>query len=363
MSTLFQPVSLGSMVIKNRFVRSATNDYMGNPDGTISEPEIKLYRTLAQNEVGLIISGHSYVQYPLGRSTPTQNAIYNDRFIEDYRGVADIVHEYGSKLILQISHAGRQVKAPVEDLVPAAPSAVIDNKAGITPRALTEEEIQEVIDSFAAAMLRAKEAGCDGAELHAAHGYLLSEFISPYTNRREDQWGGSIENRTRILKEIITRGKKLIGDDYPVLVKLNTTDGVEGAGYLNLEDAVYAAKLLDSLGVSAIEVSGGISEFNLGFALTGINTPEKEAYFATAAKAIKDAVSCPVILVGGLRSIAVMESVIEKGIADMVALCRPFIKEPDLVKRFLNGEPRVTCASCNGCFNPKGISCKLSDNK
>lgn len=363
MSTLFQPISLGSIFIKNRFVRSATNDFMGNQDGTISDSEIKLYRTLAEKEVGLIITAHAYVQHPLGRVAPGQNAIYDDRFIEGYHKLADTVHEHGSKLVLQISHAGRQVNVPVEGLVPVAPSAVTDKSTGITPRAFTDEEIHELIDCYAAAMLRAKKAGCDGVQIHIAHGYLLSEFISPYTNRREDQWGGSIENRTRILKEIITSGKRLVGEDYPVLVKLNTTDGFDGAGYLTTEDALYAAKLLDSLGVAAIEVSGGIKESKKGFAWPGINTPEKEAYFASAAKKIKAEVSCPVILVGGLRSKSVMESVIEKGIADMVALCRPFIKEPDLVKRFINGQARVTCASCNGCFNPKGISCDYQNGK
>jgi len=357
MSTPFQPLSLGSMVIKNRFVRSATNDYMGNLDGTISDLEIKLYRTLAVNDVGLIITAHSYVQYPLGEASTGQNAIYNDKFIEGYRRVADTVHQHGSKLVMQISHAGRQVKALAEGLVPVAPSAVTESSTGITPRALTDEEIWELIDCYAAAMLRAKKAGCDGVQVHIAHGYLLSEFISPYTNKREDRWGGSIENRTRIIKEIIIRGKKLTGEDFPVLVKLNTTDGFEEAGYLTLEDAIYTAKLLYRLGVAAIEVSGGIRESKKGFSRPGIITPEQEAYFSTAAKAIKDAVACPVILVGGLRSQAVMESVIDKGIADMVALCRPFIKEPDLVKRFLNGQAKVTCVSCNNCRSPKGIRC------
>ncbi|TEB07619.1 NADH oxidase [Pelotomaculum schinkii] len=357
MSTLFQPVTLGSMVIKNRFVRSATNDFMGNPDGTISDSEIKLYRTLAENEVGLIITAHAYVQHPLGRVAPGQNAIYDDQFIEGYRRLADIAHQHGSKLVLQISHAGRQVNVPAEGLVPVAPSAVTDKSTSLTPRALTDGEIRELIDCYAAAMLRAKKAGCDGVQVHIAHGYLLSEFISPYTNRREDQWGGSIENRTRILREIIIRGKKLTGEAYPVLAKLNTTDGFAEAGYLTLEDAIYTAKLLDSLGVAAIEVSGGIKESKKGFAWPGINAPEKEAYFAAAAGKIKAEVTCPVILVGGLRSLAVMESVLDTGIADMVALCRPFIQEPDLVKRFINGQAKAACASCNGCFNPKGIRC------
>jgi 2,4-dienoyl-CoA reductase-like NADH-dependent reductase (Old Yellow Enzyme family) len=363
MNTLFQPVSIGPMVIKNRFVRSATHDYMGNLDGTISDSEIMLYKSLAENGVGLIITAHSYVQHPLGQVAPGQNAIYDDQFIEGYRRITDIAHEHGSKLVLQISHAGRQVPAPGEGLVPVAPSAVTDSSTGITPRALTDEEIRQLIDCYAAAMWRAKKAGCDGVQIHIAHGYLLSEFISPYTNRREDQWGGSIENRTRILKEIIISGKELVGEDYPVLVKLNTTDGFTGDGYLTLEDAVYTARLLDSLGVAAIEVSGGIKESKKGFAWPGINTPEKEAYFANAARKIKAEVSCPVILVGGLRSLAVMESIIEKGIADMVALCRPFIKEPDLVTRFLNGQARAACVSCNGCFNPKGIRCNYKGDK
>ena len=357
LSILFQPISIGSMVVRNRFVRSATNDYMGNEDGSISDREVSLYRKLAENGVGLIITGHSYVQHPLGRARTGQNAIYEDRFIEGYRRLADVTHNNGAKLVLQISHAGRQSLDTAGGQVPVAPSAVTDSSTGITPRELTGEEIRQWIDAFAAAMARAKAAGCDGVQLHVAHGYGLSQFISPYTNRRYDMWGGSIENRTRILREIMAKGRQMVGSDYPVLVKLNSTDGFDGPGYLSLEDVIYTAKILEEAGVAAIEVSGGIQEAKGTMSRTNIENLEQEAYFSGAARAIKKVVTIPVILVGGLRSRSVMEALITSGAADMVALSRPFINEPDLVIRFWSGQVRASCISCNACFNPKGIEC------
>lgn len=358
MSILFQPISIGPMNIKNRFVRSATNDYLGNEDGSISDRELVLYRDLAANEVGLFITGHAYVQHPLGRASAAQNAIYDDRYIEGYRKLADIAHQYGARLVVQINHAGRQsLTAQAEGLAPVAPSAVTDKSTGITPRELSDEEIRQWIEDFASAMARAKAAGCDGVQLHIAHGYGLSQFLSPYTNRRRDQWGGSIENRTRILKEIMLKGRRLVGTEFPVLVKLNSTDGFEGPGYLSMDDVVYTARLLESLGADAIEVSGGIREARESMARPGIAAPGQEAYFSEAAKSIKSAVGIPVILVGGLRSFAVMESVLKDGVADMVALSRPFIREPDLVSKFNVGLEKAACVSCNACFNPKGIGC------
>lgn len=367
MSILFQPINIGQkepFTVKNRFVRSATHDFLGNEDGSISNIEIELYKTLAIKDVGLIITGHAYVQHPLGRASVRQNALYDDRFIEGYRKLANVVHEHGSKLVLQISHAGRQSFSLVmEGLTPTAPSAVTDNSTGVTPRALREDEIWKLVEDYAKAMFRAKEAGCDGVQLDVCHGYLLSEFISPYTNRREDQWGGTIENRTRILKEIIVRGKILLGENYPILVKLNSTDGFEGPGYLTREDVLFTAKLLDNLGIAAIEVSGGIQEAEKGYARPNILSPEQEAYFADASRAIKAVVNCTVILSGGLRSLDIMESMITEGVADMVSLSRPFIREPDLVTRFQSGHKQSACVSCNACFNPKGLKCYYHDKK
>ncbi|MDR3560275.1 MAG: NADH:flavin oxidoreductase [Negativicutes bacterium] len=358
MSVLNQPITLGKLKVKNRFVRSATQDFYGEPDGRISDKELALYQSLAENNLGLIITAHSYVQHPLGKASINQNAIYDDKFIPGYHRLTDIVHAAGAALVVQISHAGRQV-TPDFSFVPIAPSAVEDTSIKVVPREMTEDEIWQMIDAFAAAMGRVKAAGCDGIQLHIAHGYGLAQFISPHTNRRSDIWGGSIENRTRILREIITRGRSLVGDDYPVLAKLNSTDGPTSTGYLSLDDVVHTAKSLEKWGVAAIEVSGGIRENRGVMSRPAVLHPEQEAYFSEAAKTIKAATNIPIILVGGLRSLAVMEDVVSSGVADMVSLSRPLVKEPDLVTRLLSGQAKATCVSCNACFNPAGLQCWL----
>ncbi len=359
MSRLFQSMNIGTLRLRNRFVRSATNDFLGHPDGSISEQQMELYRALAAGGVGLIITGHAYVQHPLGRASVNQNAIYDERFITGYRRLTEAVHAAGAALVLQISHAGRQIPQDWPgDRVPVAPSAVQEGSTGRTPRALTDEEIWLLIDAYAAAMGRAKATGCDGVQLHIAHGYLLSAFLSPYTNRRTDAWGGSLENRCRILREIMARGRRVVGDDYPVLVKLNSTDGFAGNGYLTLHDAVDAARALVGWGVDAIEVSGGQREAKGSMSRPGVLAPEQEAYFADATRAVKAAVDVPVILVGGLRSLEVMEAVVGSGTADLVALSRPFVCEPDLVNRLRAGQAKAACASCNACFNPAGLQCR-----
>ena len=364
MSVLFEPVNVAGMHLKNRFVRSATNDYLGRPDGSISAQQMDLYRDLAAGGVGLIVTGHAYVQHPLGRASVNQNAIYDDRFIEGYRRLADAMHAEGAALVLQISHAGRQTPQDwPDDQTPVAPSAVREGQTGRTPRALTEEEIWSLIEAYVAAMVRAKAAGCDGVQLHIAHGYLLSSFLSPYTNCRTDAWGGSLENRCRILREIMTRGRRAVGEGYPVLAKLNSTDGFAGDGYLTLADVMAAARGLAAWGVSAIEVSGGHRAARGVMSRPGVLEVEQEAYFAEAARALKAAVGVPIILVGGLRSLSVMEDVVASGTADLVALSRPLICEPDLVNHFRAGQAKAICSSCNACFNPAGLRCRRPDKR
>lgn len=361
MSILFEPLSIGaagSMVVKNRFVRSATHDFMGNVDGSLSDREFDLYRTLAVHELGLIITGHSYVLHPEGRVRPGQNAIYDDSFIEGYRKLAGIVHEYGSKLVLQINHAGRQVDILTKEDVwtPVAPSPVTNRVTGITPREMTEGKSCNGLKLLLQLW--------PGPRLRVATAYsciLLMATVCPSSFRLTPTdagtGGGSLENRTRILREIMLRGRRLIGSDFPVLVKLNTTDGFAGPEYLTLEDAVATARMLESYGVDAIEVSGGMKEAGDVMSRKDINSQEQEAYFSSAARAIKAAVSVPVILVGGLRSLSVMESLVTGGVADMVSLSRPLIQEPDLITRFRNGQAKSACKSCNVCFNAGGIQC------
>ena len=357
MSILFQPIKIGSMTVKNRFVRSATHDWLGNEDGSVSAEQIKLYQSLAENDIGLIITAFVNVQHPLGKAIAKQNTLHSDEFIDGYKKIVEAVQPHGTKLIIQLAHAGRQTSPVVlEGNIPVAPSPVGKDEKR-RPREITEAEILQVIEDFISAMVRAESAGCDGVQIHLAHGYLLSQFISPYTNRREDQWGGSLENRFRIVREIIVGAKKKLKPDFPILVKLNTTDGFSGPEFLTLDEALTIAKMLEQLGVTAIEVTGGINEARNCTSAINIKEPEQEAYFQEAARAIKAQVQIPVILVGGLRTFDVMEDLVANGTADLVSLSRPFIREPDLVTKFKQGAPKATCVSCNACFNPKGAYC------
>ena len=208
---IFDPIIVCNLELQNRFVRSATHEFMAEDDGTPTSRLGDLYEELAKNEVGLIITGYSYV-LPGGQSDIYQQGIYDDRFIEPYRKITERVHRYRSKIVLQIVHGGRQASLSDEYPVPMAPSEVKDGHSAVVPREMTEQEILEVIEAFTKAAVRAKKAGFDGVQLHCAHGFLLSNFISPYTNRRTDRWGGSVENRARIITEIVRRIKEETGD-------------------------------------------------------------------------------------------------------------------------------------------------------
>ncbi|WP_342305462.1 NADH:flavin oxidoreductase [Methanolobus sp. ZRKC5] len=356
---LFEPIELGNMDVPNRFVRSATHEWMAEPDGTPTERLGELYEELARNDVGLIITGYAYVN-PKGKSDRLQQGIYDDRFIEPYKKIVSRVHEHGSKIVVQIMHGGRQTMLSAKTPIMLAPSAVTNKRNGVTPEEMTEEEVLETIEDFANAARRAKEAGFDGVQLHCAHGFLLSNFISPYTNRRKDRWGGSTEKRTQVILDIITRIHEMIGDDFPILVKLNATDGFP-KGKKNVLDApecVEIAKILAANGVCAIEVSGGIVEAGQEMFRTKVDRPEDEAYYRNYSKMIKEAVDVPVIVVGGIRSKAVMEQMLAEEYADMVSLCRSLICEPDLVAKIRNGETEIAkCVSCNLCSDESGIKC------
>ena len=361
---IFDPITVCNLDLQNRFVRSATHEFMAEKDGTPTSRLGDLYEELAKNEVGLIITGYSYV-LPGGQSDIYQQGIYDDRFIEPYLKITERVHRYRSKILLQIVHGGRQASFSDEFPVPIAPSGIKDGHSAAIPREMTDAEILAVIEAFTKAAVRAKKAGFDGVQLHCAHGFLLSNFISPYTNRRTDRWGGSVENRARIVMEIVRRIKEEIGNDFPVLVKLNATDGfrpgsLKGELGLDISQSVEIAKLLEQAGVCAIEVSGGIGEAGGVTIRTAINSPAKEAYFKEYSKAIKSAVDIPVILVGGIRSLSIIDYLLENGFADLISMSRVFISEPDIVLKFKSGETKkARCVSCNLCFDPEGMRCNF----
>jgi len=355
MSVLFSPVTVGSLTVPNRFVRSATHDYMADDEGTITDANVALFSRLAEGEVGLIITGHANVQ-PSGKASPRQMGVFDDRFVDGLARIPAAVHRHASKVFLQIAHAGRQTKPRDCGCVPVSPSPVYDPVTKVMPRELSGEEIRSLIADFVAAAGRARRAGFDGVQLHAAHGYLLSSFLSPHTNRRTDEWGGPVESRARVLLDTLRGVKASCGRDFPVVVKLNSTDFLEGG--LTLDDAVRIARLLEADGIDGIEASGGMAEAGLGSVWPGLRSQADEGYFVANATRIKGAVNVPVFGLGGIRTLAVAERIVEEGQADLISLSRPFIRDPFLVKRFREGLAAGSeCISCNKCFNPRGIRC------
>lgn len=357
-SCLSTPINIGRLSVPNRFVRSATHDYLASDrNGTITPAQLELYRRLAEGQVGLIITGHAYVHLS-GKASPRQIAVDDDARIPGLSQLASAVHQTGSGslVFLQISHAGRQTRPGLCGQQPIAPSAVFDPVSKISPREVSSEEISQIIDWFVQAARRARQAGFDGVQLHAGHGYLLSSFISPHTNRRTDDWGGNWEKRSRIIREIISGIRKTCGPDFPVIIKMNATDHLPGG--LSLEEARNIAISLEKEGLAAAEISGGMNEAGLGSVWPGLRQEKDEGYFVPLAASIKKALRIPVIGLGGIRTFRVAESLVESGQVDLVSMSRPFINNPDLVREFLSGRlQKSPCLSCNKCFNPRGIRC------
>jgi 2,4-dienoyl-CoA reductase-like NADH-dependent reductase (Old Yellow Enzyme family) len=366
---LFQPKKIGDMTVKNRIVRSATYEGMAK-DGIVDERYVDLYRRLAMGEVGLIVGGFAFVKRN-GIGTRYQTGIHSDECIPMLRKATEAVHEVDEdvKFVLQIAHCGRQRTGCKEYGEIVAPSAVGYISYGkkedikIVPREMTLAEVEEIARFFVAAAERAKRAGFDGVQLHAAHGYLLSEFLSPYTNRRTDAYGGSTENRVRIILEILDGIRERCGKGWPVLIKLQVDDFLNVEPSLKMPESVEIARTVAEAGIDAIEISGGIYESQIQItSKTKINTPEDEAYFLPYARRIKKVIGeTPLILVGGIRSLEVAEGTLTKGEADFVSMSRPLIREPDLPKKWRkNLSHKADCISCNRCFlesRDKGLRC------
>jgi 2,4-dienoyl-CoA reductase-like NADH-dependent reductase (Old Yellow Enzyme family) len=370
-SLVFEPKEIGGMTIKNRLVRSATYVHMASKGGSVTNELIKLYRTLAEGGVGLIITGAAYVQLS-GKSVPCLMGIYRDDLIPGLKKIVETVHEHGDgcKVAIQLLHCGRQ-SFELENTI--APSAVFEPVVKKMPREMTIEEIEETIEAFAKAARRAKEAGFDAVQLHAAHGYLLSEFLSPYTNRRTDEYGGSTGNRTKIVEDIYKRIVENVGTDFPILIKINVDDFLEGG--INLDESKKIAERLSKMGFAAIETSGCMwevttrSKEELGWvpamlpeSRINIRSKDKEAYYLPYAREIRKVIAAPLILVGGIRSLDVIENILAEGSVDFVALCRPLIRQPDLPNKWLKeiGPLTADCISCNGCVRSTmvgGIRC------
>jgi 2,4-dienoyl-CoA reductase-like NADH-dependent reductase (Old Yellow Enzyme family) len=366
---LFQPRKMRDMTVKNRIVRSATYEGMGK-DGIVDERYVGLYRRLAMGGAGLIIGGFAFVKRN-GIAGRYQTGIHSDECVPMLRKATEAVHEVEGdvKFVLQIAHCGRQRTGCKEYGEIVAPSAVgyisygIKKDIEIVPREMTLAEVEEMVQYFVAAAERAKRAGFDGVQLHAAHGYLLSEFLSPHTNRRKDAYGGSTENRVRVILEILDGIRERCGKEWPVLIKLQVDDFLDVEPSLKMPESVEIARAVAEAGFDAIEISGGIYESPILMTTkTNIKTPEDEAYFLPYARRIKKVIGeTPLILVGGIRSLEVAEGVLRSGEADFVSMCRPLIRDPDLPKKWRkNLSHRADCISCNRCFlemRDKGLRC------
>jgi len=350
-SILFEPTEIKNMELRNRFVRSATYDGCADK-GYVTEKQMNLFTTLAEGGVGLIITGITVV-HNSGYISKYQNSISSDEFMSGLIRLISAVHDRGAKIAVQLFHAGREARFPKSTgRVPTGPSFLEKDpyfKAGY--RAMTESEIWEVVRAFGDGAKRAREAGFDAVQIHGAHAYLLSQFLSPYTNCRQDEWGGKLENRLRIHREIYCDIRQKVGDDYPVLIKIGVQDGFPGG--LEFHEGKLAAKYLAEFGFNALEISQGLrgasyedSEFR-----TKINNSDREAYYRNWCAEIKKTVDVPVMLVGGLRTFELMEEIVQNKEADLVSLSRPLIRNPSIIKEWKRGDHRrAECISCNKCL-------------
>jgi 2,4-dienoyl-CoA reductase-like NADH-dependent reductase (Old Yellow Enzyme family) len=316
--------------------------------------------------------------HPYGRAFKYQTGIYSDDHIIGIKAVVDTIHKNNGKVVIQIVHAGPQTYPQIIGTTPLGPSKKVMNPFTFSrPKEMTEAEIQETIMLFGDAAERAVKAGVDAIQIHAAHGYLINQFLSPFFNRRTDKWGGSDENMFRFLKEIFSKIKAVIPNDKPILIKLNAHDHTQKEGITPSLAAKYAEWLVD-LGINAIEISGGTNHYSLFDVVRGKIPSEElvqwvpesiresarnmfremegkfnlqEAYNLELAKYIKPRIGkTPLILVGGLRNLNCMEKIIGNGYADLISMCRPFIKEPLLVKQIKEGKKvKSRCTSCNRC--------------
>ncbi len=367
MPTLFERTAINGMSLANRFVRSATWEGLATEDGTATAALTDKMVELAKGGVGLIITSYAYVRRD-GQSSPRQIAVYDDRFVPGLSLMVKEVHAAGGRIALQLVHGGAYSSAGLTGMELIGPSEVVTG-GKVTCRAMDQNDITGIVAAFVEASMRARKAGFDGVQIHAAHGFLLSQFLSPALNRRTDEYGGSLENRARLLLEVVRGVRQEVGRDYAVLVKLNSEDFLEGG--LTRAEAVEVALMLEQASVDAIEYSGGTvasAEKHQPPRPGALKSADNEVYYLDAARAYKQRLKIPLLLVGGIRSYDVADGLVSGGMTDYVSLARPLISEPGLIRRWQAGDRRkAQCISCNACFGPpsegKGFYCVTKAKK
>ena len=346
---LFERFSLGKLRLPNRLVRSAVCEGLLDRNGVPTAAMIDLEVKLAKGGCGLVIIGKTAIS-ETGKALPYQCRLDSDQAIQAFKNLTGAVHAAGSRTFLQLGHAGSK------SLAPGRPDKPAD---------WTVQDLETIPEQFAAAAKRAQAAGFDGVQVHGAHGYLLSEFLSPCSNARTDAYGGTLQNRARLLLKSVAAIRRATGNDFTISVKLNSADFVENG--LTETEAVEVLQKLVSYGMDVAEVSGGCPEAGPAFSPVRRGISE-QPYYADFAAKLRGQLSVPVILVGGIRSMAMAEKLLQDKTCDLIALGRPLISEPDLALAWRNGQEKISrCVGCNGCFRPlldgRGVACRLGNQE
>jgi 2,4-dienoyl-CoA reductase-like NADH-dependent reductase (Old Yellow Enzyme family) len=354
--TLFDTHTLAGMTLRNRIVRSATWEGLCDDTGAPTDKFTSMMVDLARGGTGLIISSHAYVR-PVGKASPQQLGIYDDSQVDSLSAMTAAIHDAGGIIVCQLAHAGGEALQELTDMPPLAPSTMTNEK-GDPANAMTDADIQDTITAFGDGARRAKQAGFDGVQIHAAHGYLISQFLSPFFNKRTDTYGGSLENRARFLREVHTAIRAEVGTDYPVMAKINSSDFMDD-GFTEAE-MVETVQMLATAGLDAIELSGGTR-------YSGECPPIRRGdsdgvYYRDIAIRCRAAVDIPIMLVGGIRDLTTANALLADGACDYIALSRPLIAQPNLPLLWERGDvDQCECVSCTMCFLPafkgEGIAC------
>jgi len=322
LSKLFSPLSFSGLTVRNRIVMPPMATALEGPGGAVAddgrpgEPTVAYYAERSRNGVGLLIVEHTYVD-KRGKAHRGQFGLDSDEAVPAFRRLAEAIKSGGAVAAIQLNHAGAAANPEVTGGQPLGPSAVPVPRSERVPRALSVDEIREIQAAFAAAARRAKQAGFDAVEIHSAHGYLGSQFLSPLTNRRADEYGDSLENRARFIVETLERVRAEVGDDFPLFVRLGCVDNLEGG--FDPDQAAAVARLLAAAGAAMIDVSGGFGGSRPAGAAPG--------YFVPAARTVKRAVGIPVMVTGGITEASFAEKILQDGDADLIGIGRALLRD------------------------------------
>ena len=324
MTYLLNPLKVRSMNLANRLVMPPMATAKAELDGKVSQALLDYYGEKSRGgHISLIIIEHSYITRE-GKANNNQLSVADAGVIPGLRKLADVIHGNGSKAAMQINHAGSAALKEITGTTPLAPSVIANPRRGDMPREISQTEIDDIVNAFKDASRRVKEAGFDAVEIHSAHGYLLNQFLSPLTNTRTDDYGGSISNRIRIHLQVIQSVRSAVGPDFPIQVRLGASDYTEGG--TTIEDSKTAARAFEKAGVDIIHISGGF----IGYTPPGLTG---QGFFAPLSEAIKSVVSIPVILTGGITEVDAAENLLKERKADLIGVGRAILQDSTWAER------------------------------